>query len=109
VFLHSYRGPAPPSISRSDRAIREQSPIDTFQRIKKIVLEKIDIQENMLNSDATLEGLGFDSLDKVELMFSLEEEFKIKIPDREVTIVSIRDVVNVIDKLAAEQHGAVST
>jgi len=81
--------------------------MDTFQRIKKIVLEKIDIQEDMLTADATLEGLGLDSLDKVELMFSLEEEFKIQIPDREVTIVTIQDVVNVIDKLAAEQHGAV--
>ena len=81
--------------------------MDTFQRIKKIVLEKIDIQEDMLTPDATLEGLGLDSLDKVELMFSLEEEFKIKIPDREVTIVTIHDVVNVIDKLTAEQHGAV--
>jgi len=81
--------------------------MDTWQRIKKIVLEKIDMQEDMLTPDATLEGLGLDSLDKVELMFSLEEEFKIKIPDREVTIVTIQDVVNVIDKLAAEQHGAV--
>ncbi|HTP05364.1 MAG TPA: phosphopantetheine-binding protein [Nitrospirota bacterium] len=81
--------------------------MDTFQRIKKIVLEKIDIQEDMLTPDATLEGLGLDSLDKVELMFSLEEEFKIKIPDREVTTVTIQDVVNVVDKLAAEQHGAV--
>ncbi len=81
--------------------------MDTLQRIKKIVREKIDIQEDMLTPDATLEGLGLDSLDRVELMFSLEEEFKIKIPDREVTIVTIQDVVNVIDKLAAEQHGAV--
>ena len=81
--------------------------MDTLRRIKKIVFEKIDIQEDMLTPDATLEGLGLDSLDKVELMFSLEEEFKIKIPDRDVTIVTIQDVVNVIDKLAAEQHGAV--
>lgn len=80
--------------------------MDTLQRIKKIVREKIDIQEDMMTPDATLEGLGLDSLDKVELMFSLEEEFKIKIPDREVTIVTIQDVVNVIDKLAAEQRGA---
>jgi acyl carrier protein len=87
--------------------MREQNPMDTLQRIKKIVHEKIDIEEDMLTPDATLEGLGLDSLDKVELMFSLEEEFKIKIPDREVTIVTIQDVVNVIDKLAAEQHGAV--
>ncbi len=81
--------------------------MDSWQRIKKIVLEKIDMQEDMLTPDATLERLGLDSLDKVELMFSLEEEFKIKISDREVTIVTIQDVVNVIDKLAAEQHGAV--
>lgn len=81
--------------------------MDTFQRIKKIVLEKIDMQEDRLTPDETLEGLGLDSLDRVELMFSLEEEFKIKIPDREVTIVTIQDVVNVIDKLAEEQHGEV--
>jgi acyl carrier protein len=81
--------------------------MDTLKRIKKIVLEKIDIQEDMLTPDATLEGLGLDSLDKVELMFSLEEEFKIKIPDRDVTIVTIQDVVNVTDKLAEEQHGEV--
>jgi acyl carrier protein len=81
--------------------------MNTFQRIKKIVLEKIDIQEDMLTPDATLEGLGLDSLDKVELMFSLEEEFKIKIPDREVATITIRDMVNAVDKLAAEQHGAV--
>ena len=81
--------------------------MDTLQRIKKIVLEKIDAREDKLTSDASLDSIGLDSLDKVELMFSLEEEFKIKIPDREVTIVTIQDVVNVIDKLVAEQHGAV--
>jgi len=81
--------------------------METLERIKKIVLEKVDAQEDKLAPDATLDSIGLDSLDKVELMFSLEEEFKIKIPDREVTIVTIRDVVNVIDKLVAEQHGAI--
>jgi len=81
--------------------------MDTLQRIKKIVLEKIDAREDKLTPDASLDSIGLDSLDKVELMFSLEEEFKIKIPDREVTIVTIQDVVSVIDKLVAEQHGAV--
>jgi len=60
----------------------------------------------MLTPYATLEGRGLDSLDKIELMFSLEEEFKIKIPDRQVTTVTIQDVMNVIDKLAVEQHEA---
>ncbi|HUI67525.1 MAG TPA: phosphopantetheine-binding protein [Nitrospirota bacterium] len=100
------RGLALPSISSSDRATRGKSPKATFQRIKKIVLEKIDIQLDMLTPYATLEGRGLDSLDKIELMFSLEEEFKIKIPDRQVTTVTIQDVMNVIDKLAVEQHEA---
>jgi acyl carrier protein len=39
--------------------------MDTLQRIKTIVLEKIDIQENMLTPDATLEGLGLDSLTRL--------------------------------------------
>ena len=37
-------------------------------------------------------------------MFALEEEFDIKIPDREVKLISIQDMVTVIERLVAEQH-----
>ncbi len=76
----------------------------TIERIKKLFLENFDFPEDRLQPDATIESIGLDSLDKIEFMFALEQEFDIKIPDREVKLTSIRDMVNVIERLAAEQH-----
>lgn len=80
--------------------------MDTLARIRKLCKEKLDIKEDMLVPDATLDSLGLDSLDKIEFLFSLEEEFKIKIPDRDITIVTLGDVVTAVDKLIAEQRSA---
>jgi len=52
-----------------------------------------------------LESFGIDSLDKIEFLFSLEDEFRIKIPESEVKIDTVQDVVNMVDRLVAEQHG----
>ncbi len=81
--------------------------MDTMERIKKLFIDKIDIREESLKPEATLDGLGLDSLDKVEFLFSLEEEFHIKIDERSKTISTIRDVVNLIDSLVAEQRTSV--
>ncbi len=79
--------------------------MDTMERVKKLFIDKIDLKEESLTPDGTLDSLGLDSLDKVEFLFSLEEEFKIKIPDeRSKTIVTIQDVVDLIDALRAEQQ-----
>jgi acyl carrier protein len=80
--------------------------MSTLQRIKKLFLEKLEFPEDKISPDITIESLGLDSLDKIEFMFDLENEFKIKIPERDVTINSIQDMCDVIEKLAAEQHGA---
>jgi acyl carrier protein len=54
------------------------------QRIKKIIKEKLDIKEkNILNHSSFVEDLGADSLDTVELIMALEEEFNIEISDEE--------------------------
>ncbi len=76
----------------------------TIERIKKLFLENFDFSEDRLQPDATIESIGLDSLDKIEFMFELEKEFDIKIPDREVKLSSIREMVDVIDRLVAEQH-----
>ncbi len=77
---------------------------DTMERIKKLFLENFELPEDRLQPQITIESLGLDSLDKVEFIFALEKEFDIKIPDREVTINSIQDMIDVIDRLVAEQH-----
>jgi acyl carrier protein len=78
--------------------------VSTYERIKKLFLENFDFDEARLQPAATIESLGLDSLDKIEFMFALEKEFDIKIPDREVTLNSIQDMIDVIDRLVAEQH-----
>jgi acyl carrier protein len=80
--------------------------MSTLQRIKKLFLEKLEFPEDKISPEATIESLGLDSLDRIEFMFELENEFKIKIPERDVKIDSIQDMCDVIEKLVAQQHGA---
>ncbi len=75
----------------------------TVERVRKLFIDKLDINEETLTPSATLESLGLDSLDKIEFMFTLEDEFKIKIPDREVQINTIQDLIDTIDRLMTEQ------
>jgi acyl carrier protein len=75
----------------------------TFERIKKLFLENFDLPDERLYPEATIESIGLDSLDKIEFLFALEKEFDIKIPDREVKLNSIQDMISVIERLVAEQ------
>ncbi len=81
--------------------------MDTMERIKKLCIDKIDLKEESLAPEVSLDSLGLDSLDKVEFLFSLEEEFHIKIDERSKTINTIQDVVNLINNLVAEQRPSV--
>ncbi len=81
--------------------------MDTMERIKKLFINKIDLKEESLKPEATLDSLGLDSLDKIEFLFTLEEEFRIKIDERSKTINTIQDMVNLIDSLVAEQQSSV--
>jgi acyl carrier protein len=56
-----------------------------------------------LTPDATLEGLGLDSLSVIEFTFNLEDELKITMPEARVELKTLQDVVNLIDKLVTEQ------
>ncbi|HXX53974.1 MAG TPA: acyl carrier protein [Thermodesulfovibrionales bacterium] len=76
----------------------------TYEKIKKLFVDSLGLNEEALKPEATLDSLGLDSLDRIEFMFVLEDEFKIKIPDREVKITTIQDMVDAIDRLIVEQH-----
>lgn len=54
------------------------------ERVKKIVAEQLGVKEEDVKADASfIEDLGADSLDTVELVMALEEEFETEIPDEE--------------------------
>ncbi|WP_126172483.1 acyl carrier protein [Altericroceibacterium xinjiangense] len=55
---------------------------DTAERVKKIVVEHLGVEEDKVTPDASfIDDLGADSLDIVELVMAFEEEFGVEIPD----------------------------
>ena len=57
---------------------------DIEARVKKIVAEQLGVkQDEVINTASFVEDLGSDSLDAVELVMALEEEFEVEIPDEE--------------------------
>jgi acyl carrier protein len=71
---------------------------DTFGRVKKIIVEQLGVEEEEVVPTASfVEDLNADSLDLVELIMSLEEEFGMEISDEEAEkIVTVQDAVDYI-------------
>ena len=71
---------------------------EIFEKIKNIIVEQLQVAETAVTEDASfIDDLGADSLDLVELIMALEEEFGIEIPDGDAEkVVSVGDVVNYI-------------
>jgi len=70
------------------------------ERVKKIVAEQLGVKEDEIeNSASFVEDLGADSLDTVELVMALEEEFETEIPDEDAeSITTVQLAVDYIDK-----------
>jgi len=73
-------------------------------RLKKIVAEQLGVDESKIVPSARFtDDLNADSLDLVEMIMSLEEEFGIEIPDEDAEkILSVQDAIDYIDKHAEE-------
>lgn len=73
--------------------------MSTFDRVKKVVIEKLDAKDDQVKQDASfVNDLSADSLDVVELVMALEEEFEISIPDEEAEkITTVGEAVTYID------------
>ncbi len=67
-------------------------------RVKKVVIEQLGVSEDQVTLEASfVDDLGADSLDTVELVMALEEEFDAEIPDDKAeSITKVQDAVNYI-------------
>ncbi|MEG1778695.1 MAG: acyl carrier protein [Oscillospiraceae bacterium] len=76
--------------------------MDTFERVKGILCEQLDLEDNQVTKDAEIiDDLGADSLDIVDLVMTLEEEFDTEIPDEEIeSLKTVNDIVKYIDENA---------
>lgn len=69
------------------------------ERVRKIVVEQLGVKEEELRNDASfVDDLGADSLDTVELVMALEEEFETEIPDeKSEKITTIQEAIDFIE------------
>ena len=71
---------------------------EIFEKVKGIIVEQLGVAETAVTLEASfIDDLGADSLDIVELVMALEEEFDIEIPDADAEkVVTVGDVVDYI-------------
>jgi len=75
---------------------------DIQDRVKKIVVEQLGVKEEEVTTEASfVDDLGADSLDTVELVMALEEEFECELPDEDAE--KITTVQQAIDFITAHQ------
>ncbi len=73
--------------------------MEIYDKVKGIIVERLSVDEKDVTNDASfIDDLGADSLDTVELVMALEEEFGLEIPDEEAEkIASVGDAVKYIE------------
>lgn len=66
-------------------------------KVKDVIRDQLDVKGDMENSASFIDDLGADSLDTVELVMSLEEEFDCEIPDNEAEkITTVQDAIDYV-------------
>ena len=70
-----------------------------FEKVKAILVDQLDVNEDSIALESSItDDLGADSLDVVDLVMSLEEEFDVEIPDEEIeSIKTVEDIVRFIE------------
>ncbi|WP_308752709.1 acyl carrier protein [uncultured Anaerotruncus sp.] len=70
-----------------------------FEKVRELLVDQLDVEEDAVTMEANIQSdLGADSLDIVDLVMSLEEEFDCEIPDEEIeNIKTVGDIVKYIE------------
>ncbi len=73
-----------------------------FERIRTIIAEELDVDKTTIEPQSKLaDDLGADSLDAVELIMAIEEEFDVEIDDNDaMKIKTVQDIIDYLEKIA---------
>lgn len=72
--------------------------MDIFAKVRSLIAEQLDIEEEEISPKTTFEDIDADSLDVVELVMALEEEFDLEISDEAVeNIKTVADIIDYIE------------
>ncbi len=76
--------------------------MNTFERVKKVLVEQLDVSEDEVTEAASIvDDLGADSLDVVEIIMGLEEEFDVEIPDEDAEkITTVKQIILYVEEKA---------
>jgi acyl carrier protein len=73
----------------------------TFERLRAILVKDYQLAPDAVTMQANLESLGIDSLGVAELLFSIEDEYRVTLPPEPVDLNTVGEVVHYIDALLA--------
>ncbi|MHB8535308.1 MAG: acyl carrier protein [Sulfuricaulis sp.] len=79
----------------------------TLKSLQDILVKKYSLPAEKITPEASLESLGLDSLDLVETLFEVEDEFHIRVPQDgsvNLKITTVQDIVDIVNRLVALQR-----
>ena len=77
----------------------------TFEQLRDILVRDYSVDADAIALETLFDSLGIDSLGLAEMLFTLEDEFKVTVSQDPVQLVTVADVVAYIDGLVAAQGG----
>lgn len=72
--------------------------MNTFERVRHIVAEKLDTSVEKITLETAFDDLSMDSLDKVEIVLEVEEQFGIELEEEALTLTEIRPFVEYVER-----------
>ena len=80
----------------------------TIEKVKEIIANQLSVDVKKLTEETNIaEELGADSLDVVEILMALEEEFNVSIPDEAIPNIKTIPLFNVLNRYMRQKHGRV--
>ena len=76
-----------------------------YMFLAQVLSEKYDVDPDMISPEATLTELGLDSLTIVELLFDIEDEFGIEVPEERATFQTLAEAAALVDELVQAKGG----
>jgi acyl carrier protein len=79
--------------------------VSPYAFLAEVLSEKYDVDPDTISPEATLTELGLDSLTIVELLFDVEDEFEIEIPEERATFQTLAEAAALVDELVQAKGG----
>lgn len=79
--------------------------MSSYSYIAEWLVEKLDVNQELIRPEATLSDLGIDSLSVVELVFDLEDKYGIEVPEEKVDFNTLGEAAAMVDELVEAKGG----